>query len=200
MTGNSSAYGNNKTLENIRLSVIRETDETAAAITECAEKEKMDLINQTCDDCIALSYERVTEGVREIKQTCARRVSKNSFDVFKAILSRREELIEELFTEISDELIRFTESKDYISFTENKLKQADSERPLKNAVAYIKSEDAGKIKCLGAEVRISEKIKLGGVNLFYPDEKIWVDLTLDKLLRDERNHFAHKSELEIRET
>jgi len=187
-----------KTIENFRSSVFGEVEDIAARIIEQAENEKIALKEKTNDELIVESYNVITRGTREIKSASARRVSKQSFDSYRAVLKRRENILSEFFSVIEKKLDDFSKSEAYVSFVAEKLKLADSERPISGTVVYVKPADAQNkalFEGFAIDIKPSAHIKLGGVNIFYPRDNVWVDLTLDKLLSEEKINFTNKREL-----
>lgn len=184
-------------------SIFTEIDDEIARTLSDANEERKRVIEKAKDDYLNDSFRRVSDETKAIKNACRRRVSKQSFDSNRAVLIERSALIGEFFALLEIKLKNFAKSSDYGAYFKSTLKEADSEKPFYKGVAvqvnpddFTKEELFEDFPFLLKEA--SKKIKLGGMAVFYPEENLYIDLTLDKKLKKERDAFVKNSELIIK--
>lgn len=183
-------------------SVHKEIDDEINYIISHASEERSRIIEQAKDDFLNDSFRRISDETKIIKNKCRHRVSKQSFDSNKAVLEKRNSLIDEFFFSLEKKLKDFTASKEYDNYLAKTLKDINKTQPLyEGVVVHVNNADLTKSSLLGdvkgVRLEASKKIKLGGMTIFYPNEKLYIDLTLDKQLKKERENFTKNPELRL---
>lgn len=126
-----------------------------------------------------------------------RRVSRQSYMSGQAVLKKREQLVNEFFSGIENKLQSFTDSPAYETFLAKVLRFAAKQAAcgdFSGAEVFARAADVKAIKgILGgkAVVTASPSIKLGGIALTL-DSRVYIDLTLDYALKNERARFANE--------
>lgn len=183
-------------------SVLKEIGEEIDTVIANAEKSRQETAKRTQEELIYASYKQISHESKFIKIRHRKRVSKSSFDAHRGVLAERSRLVDGFFEKLSARLLAFAEGASYRAFFEAALKEAEAVIPFYEGVIvevgerdyamFAKNPPEGKFT-----LKPARKIKLGGPAVFYPKERLYFDLTLDKRLESERKSFVHKSELQI---
>jgi len=169
-----------KEIENIKNKNIKELEETArnnAEITVSQEVKSMD-----SEHAIALS--RMAD------------------DNQRKLMKKRQDLINNLFVEIRERIVGYTESDDYKAKIKEKItllgNQYHSDGILRLADKDMSMGDELSKSFSGhIMVESDESIKIGGFILEFQQDRIVIDETYDARLREEREMFYANSELII---
>lgn len=193
---------NNQKIAAFQDSVLKEIDDKIVHMLANANEERKRIVEKAKDDYLVESFRRVSNETKLIKNACRRRVSKQSFDSERAVLTERNSLIDDFFGGIEKKLKAFAVSSGYADYFKDVLKSANEKMPFYEGVTvqvspadYAKTALLNDFPALKAES--SRKIKIGGMTVYYPNEKLYVDLTLDKQLKKERDGFVNNSELRL---
>lgn len=124
-------------------------------------------------------------------------MSRCDFETATAVRVHRKELIEGFFEEIRAELMEFSRSDNYDGYLWNSLKQAEAAFG-KGCVILASARDVSRVEALTKnEVRADNSIKLGGICAMDEKKGLFVDLSMDKALEDEKEAFSKRSELRL---
>lgn len=129
-----------------------------------------------------------------------KRVSEVRFAETRRVLIHRAEIVDEFFAGLEKKLIEKLGTKDYSRYLEKSLSEAEEYCHIDGgATIFCREEDANAIKKLApeAEVKISDKIKLGGFLLKSGAQSAFADFTLDTVLAQERERFSTCAELQL---
>lgn len=122
-------------------------------------------------------------------------LSRCDFEIERAVLSHRKELIDGFFEELKDELLAFAKSDRYEAHLRKSLEKAE-EALGKGFVVLAKAADVDKVKALTPnEVRADGSIAIGGICAM--NESMFADFSLDSAIDEEREAFVSKKELTI---
>lgn len=122
-------------------------------------------------------------------------ISRCDFETTKAVRIHRKELIDNFFEEIKAELRGFAKSDKYSGFLKRSIKSA-SDALGSDCVILARPSDIDKIKRLtNNEVRPDNNIVLGGICALNEKKSLFVDLSLDSSLADEKEAFPAKHQL-----
>lgn len=118
--------------------------------------------------------------------------SRCEFETTKAVRLHRKELIEDFFGEIQKELMDFAKSGEYEGYLKRSLE--DAEKNLgKGCVIFAAPGDVDKVKKLTKnEVRPDNNIIIGGISALDGEKGLFVELTLDRALSDEKEEFPKR--------
>lgn len=126
-------------------------------------------------------------------------VSKCDYDTKIAVIAHRGRLVEEFFAEIERKTAEFAASPDYERYLKKMLEKARSEISLDDCTTvYARPADIELVKKLTAcVVKPDPSIILGGICAACSEKNLYVDLTLDKAVAQQRRDFSLKSELRL---
>ena len=149
---------------------------------DAAAKEALDEVRAKCDALTAKHR---------------RELSRCDFETNRAILSHRNELIADFFSEIEADIERFVSSESYDDYLKGAIERAAALLG-GGIVIYAAGRDAERVRSLTSlEVRTDVTIRLGGISAADEEKGLFADLTLDRALADERDAFSDKSELRL---
>ena len=165
-------------------------------IIDEAEKSKGELLNQANDAALQLAYDRIKENVKQISAKYFKLVAKAELDSKKEVLKYREQLIVSLFKSVEERISEFRNTAAYEEFLKNRLKACEVKA---GAVIFLNPCDMKYSKALsklipkGCEIKEDTSFKSGGFSVFYPDENIMIDKTIDSAIKEGRAEFNCKN-------
>ena len=169
-----------KEIDNIKNKNLKELEETArhnAEIIVSHEVESMDSEH-------AISLSRLKD------------------DNQRKLMKKRQELTENLFMEISEKIMAYTETDDYYEKMKEKISHLSS-RYHSDGVLRLATKDMTLAEELSEKfsgevlVKPDESIKIGGFILVFHQERIIINETYDARLKEEREKFYANPELII---
>lgn len=139
--------------------------------------------------------------LKKIQQENARNVSGLAQEARKDLLQRRTQLVDDMFSEIQNNLVKFAQSEKYTGWVLGKLEKCcENLGGTGGITVFIRPEDSaleqGITKAVpGCEVKQNNEIKTGGIMV---RQGIFLhDLTLDTALENEREYFYENSRLTV---
>jgi len=124
-------------------------------------------------------------------------LSRCDFEIERAVLSHRKELIDGFFEELGEELCRFAASDKYEAHLKKLLGKA-VESLGNSFVVLVKSDDVDKVKKLTSnDVRADNTISIGGICAMNEEKGLFADFSLDSALSEEKEAFVSKKELKL---
>lgn len=190
---------NNAKLELFRQEISRQAEEDAAAKTaemrrrrKDAGKTKNELAAKAELDSIKTEYSRANSTFR-------REMSRCDYELKKAVLTHRNDLITSFFAETEERLKQFVASEEYSDYLRRSLEKIRSSIALDSAtLIYARACDVDTVRALtSCEVTADNSIKLGGLRALCRNKNVLCDVTLDMALTDEKRMFTEKTELHL---
>ena len=179
-----------------------------AAVDEQAEKEIAERVAQIRERRSAAGKVRAQAKNREelaairaernaAETRIKKELSRCDFEIERAVLSHRKELIDGFFEELKSELVAFAKSDKYEAYLRSSLEKA--EQALGGEfIVLAKAADIDKVKALTKnEVRPDVNIDIGGICAMNEEKGLFADFSLDSALDEEREAFVSKKELTI---
>lgn len=185
-----------KKMERFCDAVNCEIESKVNCIIDEAEKSKGELLNQANDEALQLAYDRIKENVKQISAKYFKIVAKAELDSKKEVLKYREQLIVNLFNTVEEKISEFRNTDAYEEFLKNHLKACEVKA---GAVIFLNPCDMKYSKALsklipnGCEIKEDSSFKSGGFSVFYPDENIMIDKTIDSAIKEARAEFNCKN-------
>ena len=144
----------------------------------------------------------VSQEVKTMDSEHAIALSRMADDNQRKLMKKRQDLIDNLFVEIREKLVRYTETNDYKVKLKDKIallsSQYQSDGVLRLAVKDMNLADELNENFSGhINVKPDPSIKIGGFILEFHQDKIIIDETYDARLKEEREMFYANSELII---
>lgn len=167
---------------NALLSKAREKAEEAVA---CADKQYLEE-----------SYRIVSEETASIKRKLEHMVSQKSYRASKDFFAHRSKRVDEFFEGLEKEIIEFSNTSEYEQRLKSIIEEINSERAItKTSTVYVRASDVQKAEKLFPDFKIEadKNIKLGGATVFYPENSVYIDKTLDSAFNGQRSEFVKNS-------
>ncbi len=143
----------------------------------------------------------IEQELSDLKNNLIQNESQTKWKVKRDLLERRAQLVNELFVEVRDDLIAFTEKSEYKTWCLEQLNTANKQGELGKATIKIRTVDQQMFEKLLVEsdvsfaIVVSEFITIGGFVLISENHRLEMDRTLDSLLQSQREWFFAHSQL-----
>lgn len=150
-------------------------------------------INGADEEYLEKSYHVVSGETKNIKRRLEHMVSQKSFEATREIFAHRNQLVEDFFDGVAKRVLEYAKTDDYRRDLEGILKEVNTKHAFTStSKAYVRAEDVDTVKKLypSLQVEADRKIKLGGVTVYYPEEKIYIDRTFDNTFGEQKTAFA----------
>ena len=168
-------------------------DAEIEALLSDAKAHAEQAISGADEEYLEKSHNVVSDGTRNIKRQLEHMVSQKSFEASREIFAHRNKLVEDFFDGIAKKLQDYAKTDDYRQNLTDILKELNAERTFtSSSKAYVRAEDVDTVKKLypTLQVETDRKIKLGGVTVYYPEDKIYIDKTFDNTFAEQKTAFA----------
>ena len=145
------------------------------------------------EEYLERSYHVVSGETKNIKRKLDHMVSQKSFEASREIFAHRNELVEVFFDGIAKKLLDYAKTDDYRKNLADILKEVNTQHAFTStSKAYVRAEDVEAVKKLYPDLQVEadRKIKLGGVTVYYPEDRIYIDKTFDNTFAEQRTAFA----------
>ena len=176
--------------EKINAAADAETEALLSQAKARAEK----AISGAEEEYLEKSHNVVSDETKSIKMRLEHLVSQKSFEASREIFAHRNKLVEDFFDGIAKKLQDYAKTEDYRQNLTDILKEVNTQHVFTStSKAYVRAEDVDMVKKLypALQVEADRKIKLGGVTVYYPEEKIYIDRTFDNTFEEQRAAFAN---------
>ena len=181
------------------------------AITREAEEQRQRIEQETKDfiasemekaetEALNDSYKMIQRAVSNIRADVGSQLSSRMMENRRALLARREEILEEVLGKAGERLAAFTGTADYAAFLTASAKKALAVLRTEKPTVYLRPADMSRQAEIAAAIgpcRFEEDagIRLGGLRMTDEAGKIAVDDTLDTRLAAQRTWFQQNSGL-----
>ena len=186
-------------IEMFRAAIDKQAEAELSAFTaemharkEAAGRTRTELETQAALEDIRAETARISAQYRK-------EVSKCDYEMKKAVLNHRNELINEFFAETEEKLRKFALSEEYGAYLKRSLEAVRSAIALDSAtLIYARPQDVDIVRALtSCEVTADNSIRLGGLRAVCRNKNVFCDATLDNALEDEKKAFIEKTELRL---
>ena len=179
-------------------SVLSEAKRQSDEMDKKTEEIRKEKTEKKHDEFLEDAYRMIQSGVAKIRRTESEKVIRAENDMKKEILSRREEIIDSVFSEAKKELEKFAGSEEYKVWFDKKLSLALNDTGDGKKTVYVTDRDIEAAKKSGGEVlAVCDPSFLGGVRVVNSDLGIIADYSFGEMLSEARNDFLQKSSLSI---
>ena len=136
----------------------------------------------------------------EIMTSVGKMVSAHKQENKKKLLLKRNEMTEDIFSEVEDRILVFVATQGYQEKVERDIKSVQDK--LQGSVTVLmKSGDKSQELCRKmipqANIEIDRSIRLGGIIIVLNDERKRLDFTFDRMLEAEKERFRETDGLKI---
>lgn len=169
-----------------------------------AENFKKQELKKAQDEALKDAYKLIQKEMAQMKKKITKEHSKKEFERKKQLLDKRNQITLNVFKEAENELIKFTDSKDYKIFLQKLSKNLSNVISSSQEIyIYVKdkdliySEDIKKAFGKPCLVKTSNYILIGGLYAFDSNDGIIIDETLDTKLEMQKDWFKENSKLSV---
>lgn len=182
-----------KKLEQFSNIVLREASEekqrvlaeVKTKINEANKKTKEDIIKKA-EHNLKLEIEKT---IREKNET----VSKKAIESRRIVIEKRKELLDKIYSSVTERLVEFTECSEYSNWIVEKIEKAKLDLNDRNVIVYISESDKKLLNTISektkVKLKLDESIKLGGCKIVSETQNMLVDNTLKNMLDEAFNNF-----------
>ena len=168
-------------------------DAEAEALLSEAKARAEKAISGADEKYLERSYNVVSGETKNIKVRLDHMLSQKSFEASREVFAHRNKLVDDFFDGIATKLRDYAGTDDYRQNLADILKEVNAQRSFTaQSKAYVRAEDVDTVKKLYPQLQVEadRKIKLGGVTVYYPEDKIYIDRTFDNTFQEQRTAFA----------
>ncbi len=147
---------------------------------------------------------KLKQEEEEMSSNASAEISESHIERTKKLIEKRDEYVKDIFTKARNELIAFSESKDYASFMKAKIEKVAADFTGERAVMYVASKDLAMekelVKAFGHDIKVeaNDDITIGGFIIEDKESSLVVDETLDFALDNQKEWFNKNSGLIIK--
>ena len=181
-------------LQRFKQAVSEETDGQVKQMLDEAKAESEDILHRA--RIIAEENNRTARSrIRdEAEQRLRREISAAKLEMQRQVLIRREELADEVFSEVREKLAAFRSTDEYRKWLADTVKKCADKYPGKKAVIRLAPADM-KLCPEGVHADADKTILLGGTIVGFEGSGIVLDCTFDSQFEAERAAFCNNREL-----
>ena len=168
-------------------------DAEIEALLSAAKARAEKAVSGADEEYLEKSYHVVSGETKNIKERLDHIVSQKSFEASREVFAHRNKLVDDFFSGIETKLLEYAKTDDYRQNLADILKEVNAQHAFtSSSKAYVRAEDVDAVKKLypALQVEADKKIKLGGVTVYYPEDKIYIDRTFDNKFQEQRTAFA----------
>lgn len=176
--------------------INKEADAEINSMLSEAKENADEAVRSACERYQEKSSDIISDEIKKMKSRYEHAVSQKSFEASREVIAHRNEAVEQFFSELEKKLIAYSSTEEYKEYLAKEIGEINAERAFTSSVKiYVRSTDAEVVRKLYPDVCVQadKKIKLGGANVFYPDEGICIDKTLDNLFEQQKAEFVNNA-------
>lgn len=169
-----------------------DVDKDAGRILGDAERKKSEQLEEVREETKILTEAKISDSEKKIRSKYMKLAAKAELDGKKAVLMERERLTQQVFENVRQKLIDFTNTPDYVDYL---VKTAKSEHIRSGGVICLRPEDMKyspeieKALTVFCSFKEDASIKIGGLSVLYEKNGVIDDKTLDGELEDAKTNF-----------
>ena len=119
---------------------------------------------------------KLKQEEEEMSSNASAEISESHIERTKKLIEKRDEYVKTIFAKAREELVAFTQSKEYASFMEEKIKKVAADFVGTNSIMFVASKDLSMekalVKAFGSDIKVeaSEDITIGGFSSVFVSE------------------------------
>ena len=179
--------------------ILSEAQQQKEQIVSELEKSKRLAVQEKEIELLKDAYEKIQKAVSKYSKEQNERILKQEMDAKKHVLKKREEIIDEVFSEIENRLKAFTLSPEYKDWLISLAKKACGKVGLGKITICerdLKYKDDLTAALPGVEITACKDDIIGGLAACC--KNLSVDYTIKEMLSDKRSEFLKTSGLSIK--
>lgn len=192
-----------KKLIKFKEQIINDAKEKAKILEEESLKFEKEELKKVEEKYNVKALEELEKEIKNLKSEYEYKLSKKSFEIKKAILEKRNSLIEDLFAKCKQIILNFTKTEEYEEYIINKIKKyVEPSLSYKILVKISKADFRLKESIVNIseflELEEENEIKLGGFKVVDFKKSIEFDETFDCSLENLFEDFFKNSKLNLK--
>ncbi len=190
-------------LDNFARIVMREAAEKRVQIIESIRENRLKVLEQKELEFLEQAYLTIQKEIRRIHKEKNEMISRASMESKKMLLQKREEIIDEIFSNIHQKVIEFIRTPGYLTFLSDSIKEGCKITGDGEIVVYINRTDVHLIDRIkenlgfNMEIQVEQTDIIGGCKIFNKTKNILVDNSLAAKIQQQREQFLEISGLVI---
>lgn len=193
---------NQEKLLELNNSIQRELKQQIEQIDRDIAQYREDRMQVVEDEIVSDCYRYIQKSTAKIKLEYTTERSHTVAELRRGLLLKRDEYVELIFSEVKEQLLRFTESEEYPAFLRRKFAEIAESYRLRKPVVSVREQDlkyAGIFKevLADAQVKASPAILIGGFTAEKSGQAFILNETLDNTLLEQREWFYSHCGLRI---
>ncbi|MBZ4645711.1 MAG: V/A-type H+/Na+-transporting ATPase subunit [Clostridiales bacterium] len=190
-------------LDNFARIVMREAAEKRVQIIESIRENRLKVLEQKELEFLEQAYLTIQKEIRRINKEKNEMISRASMESKKMLLQKREEIIDEIFSNIHQKVIEFIRTPGYLTFLSDSIKEGCKITGDGEIVVYINRTDVHLIDRIkenlgfNMEIQVEQTDIIGGCKIFNKTKNILVDNSLAAKIQQQREQFLEISGLVI---
>lgn len=190
---------NNAKLELFRQEISRQAEEDAAAKIAEMHRRRKESGKTKSELAAKAELDEIKTGINRADSAFRREMARCDYELKKSVLTHRNDLITDFFSDTEERLKQFVASEEYLGYLKRSLEKIRASIALDSAtLVYARACDVDIVRTLtSCEVTADNSIKLGGLRAKCRSKNVLCDVTLDMALTDEKRLFTEKTELHL---
>ncbi|WHH61221.1 V-type ATP synthase subunit E [Petroclostridium sp. X23] len=190
-------------LDNFSSIVMKEAAEKRLQILNQVKEERDGILEQRELDCLEDAYVKIQKEIRKTDKEKNEMISRAVMESKKALLQKREEIIEEIFNNIMKRIQSFLETPDYYTFLMQNILQGRQQVGQGEIIIYINKSDVSLIDKIKQqlseplEIQVDQEDIIGGCKVFNKTKGTLIDDSLAAKIAQQKECFLEISGLVI---
>ncbi len=186
-------------IEELGKNMLDEARSRADEIIKSAQVKAEEIVQKAKEKYKHDEEVEVAQDRHDTDATYSKEISKKDFTIHKTVLAHRNDKVNELFSRVYEKILEFTAANEYVLYLKKLLDRANNEINFySGCIVYYSKKDEELIKSLVQLESVCDKnIRLGGISVYYPQENLYLDYTLDSAYEKQRKEFVNHSELSL---
>lgn len=183
-------------LNKFQSAVFNEIETKKDEATIESSKEFAKKLRDNTDRKLQMSYDSIQEKTGNIKKDTKRELAKIGLDNKRALISKRNELVEEMFKSIEDKISGFVKTQEYQDYFLDEIENFSKKYELSDVEIHIGENDKNKeiyiqkAYKLPCNIVIDKRITFGGFAVKDEESCMYYDYTLNNKLKENRVDFV----------
>lgn len=171
--------------------LLKEAEEKANAETDVFETE-----------CLETAYKTIKKQMTQILRSANEKVSKAEIDAKKALLLKREEILNEVFSSVLNKIAAYKQTEDYKKYLIDAVLKAKESGGKDGITVHLASSDAGYAKIIEEQCGVNTAVSdtddfIGGICVLMKNSNQIIDMSFAMRLGEAREEFLKSSGLTL---
>lgn len=190
-------------LQKLSQTVLEQATNKRKLLDDELEKKKQESIEQKEIEFLGKAYKKIQSSIAKTNSDTNEKVAKTQIECKGQLIFRREEIISEVFNNVSKKISEFVSANQYYNWLLDIVKETVAEAGEGNIVVLINKSDEKWIPQLQKDIIVSginivqDEDIIGGTKALNTDKGMVVDNSIKFFLNQQRNGFLRVSGLSI---